>query len=95
MVTDSLESEYIVALSVMDGLVGIRFAALRQAVAQVGSSTQRTDDLQGEFDAARAARDSLGSLDLAGLQAVIAEYGPVVRQGALVQTGLSAGMHHE
>ncbi len=82
MENPSLEIQYRVALSVMNALVGIRFAALQKVLSTTGDGLGQVEQHTRQFESACEVRDGLGTLDLGGLQALIDEYGPLVRQVA-------------
>lgn len=81
------EVKYLVALSVLNGLVGIRFAALKAALGDVTfphppHNESQIDQLRKEFQESCDLRDQLPSAGIDDLQRVIDQYGPIVRQGS-------------
>lgn len=77
------EIQYGVALSVLNGLVGIRYAALQIARIATPPNAPLIDELQQQFQEACDRRDNLGVVDPEGLQSLIDEYGPLIRKAVV------------
>lgn len=75
------DSNYSLALSILNDLVGLRFVELQRAQANAHGDSVEIGRLKTAFEFSFQQRDDLRTADEQALQAIIDTFGPEVRRG--------------
>lgn len=80
--TDQTGDLYLLALSILNSLVGICFTALNAERSRAEPDQAKVDQLKERFGTYYAQREALGQADEAALQKIVDELGPLVQSAA-------------